>query len=313
MAKISFNNIDDEVSNSGGNYSNNVEFFTLKNDGDEAIVRFMCDSVDDFEIIACHDVTIDGKYRKVNCLRNPREPLDNCPLCKRGDRVNQRFFIKLLKYEQAPGQDGRTVVTPKACIWERSTGYARTLKSYIDNYGPLSDVICKIIRHGKAGDMQTTYEIVPNLSKVVFKDEVFVKDPTLFGDFESFGTLVMDRTFDEVTHFVVNGSFPARQSQQNSANAEATPRTYEAPVSVPPMSTYAGPATSVAAHGPVTPTETYAPNVATTPAYVQPTPAVDVPVAPTPNAASAPQFGAPVNNGGWGMPADAAVQRPRRY
>lgn len=117
MAKISFNNIEDEVSNSGGNYSNNVEFFTLKNDGDEAIVRFMCDSVDDFEIIACHDVTIDGKYRKVNCLRNPREPLDNCPLCKRGDRVNQRFFIKLLKYEQTPGQDGRTVVTPKACIW----------------------------------------------------------------------------------------------------------------------------------------------------------------------------------------------------
>lgn len=215
MAKVNFSSIDEiEAQNPGGGPGSNVGFFTLRNDNDEAVVRFMCDSTDDFEILTVHDVQVGTKYRKVNCIRDPREPLDNCPLCKGGARINNRFFIKLIQYDKVPdAATGAVRIVPKAMVWERSTAYAKTLKSYLDNYGPLSDVICKVIRHGKAGDMQTTYEIVPNLSKALYKDEIYVKDPTLFGDFNAFGTVVMDRTADEMNHYLATGEFPARQRQ----------------------------------------------------------------------------------------------------
>lgn len=224
MAKVNFSNIDEiEAQNPSGGPGSNVGFFTLRNDNDEAVVRFMCDSTDDFEILTVHDVQVGTKYRKVNCIRDPREPLDNCPLCKSGARINNRFFIKLIQYDKVPdAATGAVRIVPKAMVWERSTAYAKTLKSYLDNYGPLSDVICKVIRHGKAGDMQTTYEIVPNLSKALYKDEIYVKDPTLFGDFNAFGTVVMDRTADEMNHYLATGEFPARP-RQDAAPAQPAP------------------------------------------------------------------------------------------
>lgn len=206
MAKVNFDNMqDDSAYSTSSNNGNDVGFFTLRNDNDEAIVRFMCDSTDDFEILTVHDIQIGGKYRKINCIRDFHDPMENCPLCATGSKINQRFFIKMIQYDKATDSSGNVVITPKAMIWERSTSYAKTLKSYLDNYGPLSDVICKIIRHGKAGDMQTTYEIVPNLNKMIYKDEIYVKDPSLFGDFSAFGTIVMDRTYDEIMQFQMTG------------------------------------------------------------------------------------------------------------
>lgn len=317
MAKVNFNNLDEAELNGGNNAGNgnDVGFFTLKNDNDEAVVRFMCDSTDDFEILTVHDVQIGQRYRKVNCIRDPREPLDNCPLCKAGTRISNRFFIKLIQYNRVtdPNTSVQSIV-PQAMIWERSTAYAKTLKSYLDNYGPLSDVICKIIRHGKAGDMQTTYEIVPNLSKTVFPDEVYVKDPTLFGTFEAFGTIVMDRNYEEMTHFLATSEFPARQTnQQTDANAAApagvpagvAPRTYDNSANAA-ISTgapqYLAPAAVPQYNAPVT-------NVPPTGGYNNPSPAANTYAAP----AAAPNFGAqtaPAQN--WNNPA-GGFDRPRRY
>lgn len=322
MAKVNFNNLDEAELNSGNNAGNgnDVGFFTLKNDNDEAVVRFMCDSTDDFEILTVHDVQIGQRYRKVNCIRDPREPLDNCPLCKAGTKISNRFFIKLIQYNRVTDPNtGVQSIVPQAMIWERSTAYAKTLKSYLDNYGPLSDVICKIIRHGKAGDMQTTYEIVPNLSKTVFPDEVYVKDPTLFGTFEAFGTIVMDRNYEEMTHFIATGEFPARQTnQQTDATAAApagvpagvAPRTYDnsANAAIPTGAPqYQAPTAAPQYNAPVT-------NVPPTGGYnTAPATAAPTYAAPTAAPAAAPNFGAqaaPAQN--WNNPA-GGFDRPRRY
>lgn len=308
MAKVNFNNLDEAELNggNGGSNGNDVGFFTLKNDNDEAVVRFMCDSTDDFEILTVHDVQIGQRYRKVNCIRDPREPLDNCPLCKAGTKISNRFFIKLIQYNRVTDPNtGVQSIVPQAMIWERSTAYAKTLKSYLDNYGPLSDVICKIIRHGKAGDMQTTYEIVPNLSKTVFPDEVYVKDPTLFGTFEAFGTIVMDRNYEEMTHFLATGEFPARQSNQQ------TDATVTAPVGVPAGVAPRTYDNSANAAIPTSAPQYTAPvtNVPPTGGYNIPAPAASTHAAP----AAAPNFGAqaaPAQN--WNNPA-GGFDRPRRY
>jgi len=314
MAKVNFNNVDEIEAQTQGNGGpgSDVGFFTLRNDNDEAVVRFMCDSTDDFEILTVHDVQIGSKYRKVNCIRDPREPLDNCPLCKSGARINNRFFIKLLQYDKVTDPaTGMVRVVPKAMMWERSTAYAKTLKSYLDNYGPLSDIICKIIRHGKAGDMQTTYEIVPNLSKAVYKDEIYVKDTSLFGDFEAFGTVVMDRTADEMNYFLASGEFPARQRQEGSAQpAEAAPVAPAAPAMAPQ---YAPQPAAYAAP------QQYAPPVAPAPAAPMPQTYAAPPVEAQPQYAPAPTYAppaapAPAQRMPWdASAAPAGFERPRRY
>jgi hypothetical protein len=321
MAKVDFNNMqDDSAYSTANNAGNDINFFTLRNDNDEAIVRFMCDSVEDFEILTVHDIQIGGKYRKINCIRDFRDPVENCPLCASGAKINQRFFIKMIQYEKTTDPTGNVIVTPKAAVWERSTSYAKTLKSYLDNYGPLSDIICKVIRHGKAGDMQTTYEIVPNLNKNIYRDEVYVKDVNIFGGFNAFGTIVMDRTYDEIMQFQLTGQFPVREKKQEAANDSAIPNNsvpYNAPVqnavpqSAPMNQGYAAPQFNQTAAPQF---ENYVPQTAS---------------APTDNFVPT-QPAQPVNNvpqGGWGQPTPRATmpwenntqqnaggfERPRRY
>ena len=320
MAKVDFNNMqDDSAYSTSNNAGNDINFFTLRNDNDEAIVRFMCDSVEDFEILTVHDIQIGGKYRKINCIRDFRDPVENCPLCASGTKINQRFFIKMIQYDKSTDNMGNVVITPKAAVWERSTAYAKTLKSYLDNYGPLSDIICKVIRHGKAGDMQTTYEIVPNLNKNIYRDDIYVKDVNIFGNFNAFGTIVMDRTYDEIMQFQVTGQFPVREKKQE-AQIEA-PVQNPAPKAAPMNQGYVAPQfnqTAQPAFEQYSQTvsnepsqETYAPTTGGIPATMQPSQQ-------------------PVNNipqGGWGQPTPRATmpwennnqqnaggfERPRRY
>ncbi len=320
MAKVDFNNMqDDSAYSTSSNAGNDINFFTLRNDNDEAIVRFMCDSVEDFEILTVHDIQIGGKYRKINCIRDFRDPVENCPLCASGTKINQRFFIKMIQYDKSTDGAGNVVITPKAAVWERSTAYAKTLKSYLDNYGPLSDIICKVIRHGKAGDMQTTYEIVPNLNKNVYRDDVYVKDVNIFGGFNAFGTIVMDRTYDEIMQFQMTGQFPVREKKQDN-NQTGAPVQNSAPQAAPMNQGYVAPQFNQTAQPSFEqysqtvsnepPQETYAPTTGGIPATMQP-----------------PQQ--PMNNvpqGGWGQPTPRTMpwdnnaqqnaggfERPRRY
>ena len=211
MANINFN----EINSFNQNNSRNNEipgFFALSGDGDEAIVRFMHDSTDSFDIVSVHSVNLNGKFRNVNCIRDPKEPLERCPLCARGDRINNRIYIHLIEYviDPATGQ-----VSAKPRVWDRSLVYAQTLKNYLDNYGPLSDMICKIIRHGARGSMQTTYEIVPNLSKQVYPDNVYIKPTDAFANYKAVGYAVLDKSYDELQTYVQTGNFPEPQPRTN--------------------------------------------------------------------------------------------------
>ena len=183
-----------------------VGFFQLKNDGDEAVVRFMCDSTKDFEIFTTHTTpTANNKYMKVNCLREATDPVSKCPLCEsKAYKLTQTFCITLIQYEKQA--DNTIVATPK--VWARPISFAQKLKSYIDNYGPLSDVICKVIRHG-AG-LQTEYEVVPNLSKAIFRDDLYVKDTTPFKDYTALGKVVANKSADDMRVYLETKAYPVK-------------------------------------------------------------------------------------------------------
>lgn len=306
MARVSF---DDANALATTNSSDGVEYLTLKNDGDEAIVRFMIDDISEFDIHTVHEVKVDNKYRVVECLRDPREPLDNCPLCKANVKIGQKFYIRMIQY--IIGQDGS--VTPAARVWERGLPYAKTLKTYLENYGPLSNIICKIVRHGKAGDMQTTYEIVPNLSPMIYKEEIYVKAPNLFEGFSVLGRMVMDKTAVDMDTYIRTGSFPANSNSQ-SGNEGVTPRTYNnAPTAMPPMNSQPAystpPQTAVPAYQQysvdpsVNTAPAAAPQYSANPPFETAAPAY----APNPNPVAPPR-------NPWDNPTPATgFDRPRRY
>ena len=108
-----------------------IGFFYLKNDGDEAVVRIMHDSTADFDMCAVHNVDIgNGRKRNVNCIRTPKEPIENCPLCAANVPVYTKIFIHLIEYVR--DEQGQIQAVPK--VFERPASYATTLKQLLDEY-----------------------------------------------------------------------------------------------------------------------------------------------------------------------------------
>ena len=193
-----------------------VGFFTLKNDGDEAIVRIMHDSPEDFDILAVHQTTVDGKFRNVSCLRSPSDPMDMCPFCAANKKFATRLYIHLIQYVR--DENNQIVAQPK--VWERSTAYAKQLAEYINEYGPLSDMIFKIKRSGAKGSMDTTYTIIPANAKL-YPEDIYVKDAEALADYQALGHAVLDKNYEEMMA-MLDGA-PTTQQSAAPARPAYTP------------------------------------------------------------------------------------------
>ncbi len=185
--------------------NNNYHFsyFNLKKNGEEAIVRFMYDSPNEFNLYTIHTMQIDGKQRKVDCLHTPYDPISSCPICETGSKAQRKIFIKLLQYIKQ--EDGTIKTVPK--IWERSDRYVDTLSNLFNEYGNLSDQVFKIRRNGEAGDTKTSYDIM-YANPAIYKPELYVKDTTLFENFDFIKNgIITSKTYEELQD-IVNVSQP---------------------------------------------------------------------------------------------------------
>ena len=228
-----------------------ISFFGLKNDGDEAVVRFMHNSPEDFDIMYVHPVTINGKYRKVNCIREPKQPITDCPLCAAKQSLQTKVYIHLLEYVK--DEQGNITAVPK--IWERTSGYITTLKNLCDEYSPLSDNLFKIKRNGAAGSLNTTYAIVYARPEI-YRPDVYIKDETAFENIRALGTAVIDKDYNGLLEYVDSNSMSTMES--NAVQAPVNPQpAYSQPVqqqnpqpvynqSTPPVRTYTPATTSQA-------------------------------------------------------------------
>lgn len=253
MARINFNDyqkVQDQMED-----GNDIGFFNLKNHGDEAIVRIMHDSSDDFDIIGVHSIQMGNRYPNVECLRNPNDPVDVCPLCKSGAKFSYKFFVHMIQYTT----DATGNVTAKPVVWERSAKQmGQKLVTMIQEYGPLSDMIFKIRRNGAAGDLKTTYEIMlanPN----VYRPELYPRNDAAFANYNVAGRHVMAKSADDMITYLNTGSFPAKENNTSPAYDNNQPTQTQAPQAqvaqpqvVPP--TYAQPPmnqTAAPVNGPV--------------------------------------------------------------
>ena len=189
-------------------------YFSLKNDRDIATVRFLYNDENDVEGYAVHQVEVDGKKRYVNCLREYNQPVDDCPFCKAHEFQMAKLFIPLYNVDE-----------DKVQVWERGKKFFTKMSGICARYNknPIVSQTFEIERNGKAGDTQTTYEI--------YRTDDAPDDKTL-DDFEMpeiLGSVILDKSADDMEFYLDNGYFPPeddmpRRSNRRRDEEEEAPR-----------------------------------------------------------------------------------------
>ena len=184
----------EQVDNYGATSSGGAGFFSLKNDGDFATVRFLYNTADDIEGYAVHEVEIDGKKRYVNCLREYNQPIDDCPFCRERKRIVAKLFIPVYNED-----------LQKLQIWERGKKFFSKISGICTRYddAPIVSQQFDVERHGVAGDTSTQYEIYPTKGTK--------PDNMTLDDFETpniLGGIVLDKSADDMEYFLERGVFP---------------------------------------------------------------------------------------------------------
>ena len=219
MAKVSFKDVMTQQNNNSSNNNSRVSFFTLRNDKDTALVRFMYDSVDDFEILSYHQGMVNGKERKINCVRGGDEPISSCPLCSQGLNTSTRIFIRLIHYTV---ENGQVVATPK--VWERSIAYAKQLSDFINMYGSLKSCLFQVTRNGAPGSRDTSYSIAYAPDKV-YPPESYPYTGNEFDGYNALGTIVMDASKEDLEYYINYGMFPQREDSKQATSVPPTMNT----------------------------------------------------------------------------------------
>lgn len=252
MGQLSYQDYESQKQQAN-NQGPRIGYFALKNDKDEAVVRFMHQSPADFDINLVHGMSIDGKFKKVNCIRELNQPTDACPLCAAGVQLQKRIYIHLVEYVKQ--EDGTFKGIPK--FWERSSAYITTMANLCTEYGDLSECLFKVKRNGESGSVDTTYDIM-FASPAIYRNDIYTKDPEAFKDVKALGKAIINKSYDQLKTMI---SGEVNQSASVSANTTpvepAHTPTYVQPEQPQPMRTYTPNIDPVQAPRTYTPTEVF--------------------------------------------------------
>lgn len=191
MARFKANEAENYGGQGGGGY------FSLKDDGDVAQIRFCYNTIDDVEGYAIHEVDVEGKTKDVECLRAYNEPISKCPFCEA--RMPQRAKLLIPVYD---------IEEDKIKIWTRGKKFFAQLSSLCSRYTNsdtnLVNNVFEIERQGKAGSTSTTYGIYQ-----ISKDDTRLEDLPGYEDIEDFSNkLVLQKTADDMNYYLEAGEFP---------------------------------------------------------------------------------------------------------
>ena len=203
MAKINLTDV--------GKYTQTgSDFFTLKDDGDTARVRFLYDDPEggDMDFFLVHEVEIDGKKRYVSCNAvddEGRMHIEDCPLCKAGNQPKEKLFIQL--YDEDAG-----VVK----LWERGKNFVPKIVSLINRYGSLIAQAFDIERRGKKGDTNTTYELY-----ALNKDNKTINDFPQKQELE--GGFIIKASIQDM-YDMIDGVYKSQGEDEPQTEVESRPR-----------------------------------------------------------------------------------------
>lgn len=297
MSQFNYADYQNVIAQAQNGDGNKVGYFKLKEDGDEALVRFNCASVEDLQFASVHTLQSNGKWMRVSCLNPLGNYADSCPLCnavKAGNKAISKAGKKVYLQMMCAYKDKTTGQFSEAIpvIWERPASFSRDIANKLKDYGDLKDTVLKITRNGAAGDMKTTYGI--DFVPLYNKPELVPNDFSAFASFNIAKHSYWEKSLDEINTFMATGAFPEANGSGGAA-APAAPAGAINPYANMAVNPYANipaapvaPAPAFVPAAPVAPTAPYAaaPTAPVMPAHPAATQAV--PVAPT-----VPQFTMP--------------------
>lgn len=210
IPKISIKDAGKFASSAAGDY------FTLKDDGDVARVRFLYDAPDgsDLDYYLVHQVEVDGVKKYVACNgigEDGRLHTDRCPLCMANYKRMEKLFLQMCYDGDAAHEDD-----DKILVWERGKNFVGKIQTYINRLGSLFAQPVEIERHGKAGDTNTTYELFPlEVDNAVMED--YPERLDLIGSF------ILELSEGEM-YDVIDGRYHLPGSEDNASSRGATRR-----------------------------------------------------------------------------------------
>ena len=201
-----------------------VGYFNLKNDGDEALVRFNYSSPEELVKTTVHTFfnKSNGRYTSVSCLRGQNDSIDSCPLCKSGDRVQLRTYLQLLVYTR-DNTTGAITYTPM--IWNKPGTFANTVAAKMEEYGDLKNCIFKIRRHGQDAK-SATYDLI-RVNPNVYNDETYIKDFSAFINFDITRHSYYEKSYDDLVTYVETGTLPMATKQTTQQQANVQPQAHQ--------------------------------------------------------------------------------------
>lgn len=205
MARLNYMDAKD-MANKGTEFD--YKFFNIK-DKESIKIRFLVSKIEDVETYSVHTITMpDGKKKNISCLRQPNEPVQNCPLCAISNKARARIYLNVVDEK-----------THELLVWERSAQFLDTLEGYIQRYGDLRDYIFEVERKGTGLD--TNYNIYP-LGSSPIDDKSVLPQPV-----SVLGKSLLDKSFTDLTQFVNTGNFPDNTQpvvQENLQRRETAPQ-----------------------------------------------------------------------------------------
>lgn len=187
--------------------SNSNGYFSLKDDGDKATVRFMYNNVSEIETYSVHDVTINGFNKHVDCLKDA-EGNGVCPFCEKGVKRTARTFFKLYNVDNG-------AVEIWDCGIKRAPGLENILK--MSRSPKLVNDVFEIVRHGKAKSTDTTYELIYKSSDDVTLDDL-PNSPDLYSKY------ILKKSPEEMEYYITHNEFKPTGEQSAKSDATVTKR-----------------------------------------------------------------------------------------
>lgn len=282
MANFSYadyQNVIAKAQSGDGSSSTKIGFFKMKNDKDEALVRFNVTSLDSLQFATVHQLGAAQKWMKVSCLNPVGSYQDTCPLCgvvaagaKDIGKATKKVYVQMMVAYKDPTTQQFAAAIP--VIWERPAGFSREIANLLNDYGDLTQRVFKVTRNGIAGNMQTTYSI--SYIPLYDKPEAVTNDFSAFNNFNIAKHSFWEKSIGDINMFLNTGSFPEVVRPQQApmpTDADAPAYTKPNPQYIPPVTT--APEVNI-------PTQTaFVPPVTQTPPVVNPAVETATPVIET--------------------------------
>ena len=183
--------------------------FLLRNDGDQADVILLYRSIDDALVADVHYIKSPDYSGYVHCCGR------NCPACNKGIRVQNKLFIPLYN-----------VATDEIQFFDRSVRFENVLNNAVfSKYPNPSEFVFRIVRHGQANSMDTTYEIYAvgrNTNPAMSYDNILKSHNIEFPD--GYNRICKDVSSSELSNMLNVNNSTSNMEDYSMPNYQVTPR-----------------------------------------------------------------------------------------